>query len=153
MEVSYDMFTAAFLAKITEYNFIKLSDANRQTMIDRFMKEACADFSFVCLYDIGNGDDETRTFNFEKDGVDITPNDLHEIVSIVSDGMVYYWLRQYMYAAENLQNNLNTQDFTSYSPSELLYRMTNAYHQCERDFVNRIREYSFRHGDLTDLHI
>ena len=33
MIVSYDRFTEAFLAKITEYNFLRLTEQNRQEIL------------------------------------------------------------------------------------------------------------------------
>lgn len=153
MKVSYDVFTAAFLSKITEYDFIHLSEENRQTLVDGYMKRACAKFSEVCEYDIVNGDDEERTFEFVKNNIDITPGELEEIIDIVSTGMLVQWFTQYFYKQENLENVLNTSDFSSYSPAELLYRMTNAFDVCKTDFIAMVREYSYRHGDLTDLHI
>lgn len=149
MTVSYDAFTDAFLSKITEYNFAQLEDDDRQAIVDGYMKRACSKFSEVCLYDIANGDDENRTFEFEN----ATEDETEEIVDIVTDGMVAQWLRQYLYKQENLENMLNTADFSHYSPAELTYRITNAYKMCRKDFISRVREYSFRHGDLTDLHL
>lgn len=153
MTVSYDVFTDAFLAKITEYTFVHLPEGGRQAIVDGYMKRACADFSHICRADITNGDDAERTFTLLIGEDEIGQAELYEIVDIVSEGMVYQWFKQYMYAAENLQNMLNTVDFTSYSPAELLYRMTTAYKQAERNFTNRMREYSYRYGDLTVLHI
>lgn len=152
MIVSYDIFTCAFLAKITEYDFIHLSEENRQALVDGYLKRACAKFSEVCEYDL-TGDDETRTFTFEKNGVSITPNHLEEIIDIVSTGMLVQWFTQYFYKQENLENTLNTTDYSSYSPAELLYRMTNAFDMCKTDFIAAVREYSYRHGDLTCLHM
>lgn len=149
MIVSYDRFTEAFLAKITEYNFLRLTEQNRQELIDGYMKRACSRFNEVCRYDITGGNDELREFDFPG----ITNGELDEILDIVSDGMLEQWFRQHMYKQENLENMLNTSDFTSYSPAELTYRITNAYNMCKRDYTNRIREYSYRHADLTDLHL
>lgn len=149
MTVSYDRFTEAFLAKITEYNFLKLEESDRQAIVDGYMKRAAAKFGEVCKYDILNGDDENREYTF--DGA--TPDRVDEIIDIVTDGMLEQWLRQYLYKQENLENLLNTADFSHYSPAELTYRITNAYNMCKKDFAWRIREYSYRHGDLTDLHI
>ena len=86
-------------------------------------------------------------------GEDVTENELEEVVEIVSEGMVVQWFKRYMYHQENLLNLINTTDFSAYSPAELTYRITNAYKQCKRDFITRMREYSYRHGDLTVLHI
>lgn len=153
MTVSYDDFTAAFLNKITEYTFVHLNMGDREAVVDTYMKSACADFSHICRANITEWDDETRSFELKVGEEDVSSGELYEIIDIVSDGMVYQWFKQYMYAQENLQNMLNTSDFTSYSPSELLYRMTTAYKQAERNFINRMREYSYRYGDLTVLHI
>lgn len=153
MLVSYDNFTGAFLAKVTEYDFIRLPDEGRIALIDGFMKRACAHFSEVCEYDIVHGDDDMRTFNLEKDGVDISTAELDEIIDIVSLGMLVQWFTQQFYNQENLRNALSTSDYHFYSPAELLYRMTNAYEMCKRDFKDAVKEYSYRHGDLTVLHM
>lgn len=152
MIVSYDVFTAAFLAKITEYSFIHLSDENRQELVDGYMKLACAEFSEVCTAGIDVGNDEERYFDLHHQDKDLTSSECDEIIDIVTEGMLVQWFKQYYYKAENLENNLNTIDFTSYSPAELLYRMTTAYNMCKADFIAKIREYSYRHGDLTCLH-
>lgn len=152
MVVTYDVFTTVFLAKLIEYDFIRMREPMRTELVDGYMKRACAKFSEVCEYDIVHGDDEARTFTLEKDGVSITPSELDEIVDIVSLGMLVQWFTQQYYNQENMKNMLNTSDFSHYSPSELLYRMTSAFEMCKRDFEFAVREYSYRHGDLTKLH-
>lgn len=149
MTVLYDRFTEAFLAKITEYELLKLPDGDRQALVDGYMKRACSAFSKICLYDIAHGDDENREFHFDN----ATDDEAEEIIDIVSDGMVVQWLKQHWYKQENLSITMNTADFTHYSPAELTYRITNAYKMARRNFINAMREYSFRHGDLTVLHI
>jgi len=67
--------------------------------------------------------------------------------------MVVQWLKQYVNKQEILENVLNTRDFTTYSPAELLLRVGNAYADARKNFTQMIREYSFNHGDLTDLHL
>lgn len=153
VEVSYDAFTEAFLSKIREYEFCRLPQEDRQHIVDGYMKRACAKFSEVCVYEIGIGDDETRNYTFGREDEEVRDDDVVEIIDIVSDGMVYQWLQQFQYKQENLENMITTADYSRYSPAELTYRITNAYKMCKRDFTNRIREYSYRHGDLTDLHL
>lgn len=149
MTVSYDVFTAAFLNKMTEYRFSGMRVSARQEIVDGFMKRACSRFGSICKYDITGGDDETRTFTLDG----ITNAELDEIADIVSDGMVLQWMKPYVYAGSNFKQNLVTLDHSYHSQAELVNRITSAYSKCERDFVNRLREYSYRHGDLTDLHI
>ena len=144
MSVPYDVFTDAFLSKITEYDFV-----NMRGLIDGYMKRAIASFRKICKYDLSTtGDDIIREFD-----VDIPDEDLDEIADIVSEGMLVQWMKPYTYKQESLESVLNTKDFTTYSPAELLMRIGNAYAAARKDFTNMMREYSYNHGDLTDLHL
>ena len=85
--------------------------------------------------------------------VEVEPEDVDELVGIISEGMVVQWLKPYVNKQELLENILNTRDFTTYSPAELLYRVRDTYEKARREYTNMIREYSYNHGDLTNLHI
>lgn len=146
MSISYNLFTGAFLGKVTEYDFIRLDDYNRNSIVDGYMKRACAQFNKICKYDLMAYDDTLREFT-----IDIPDDEIDEIVDIVSEGMLVQWMKPYFYRADNLENVLNTADFSAYSPAELLYRITSAYKMAKRDFTNMMREYSYNHGDLSDL--
>lgn len=165
MDIPYDVFTGAFLGKVTEYDFLRLEDYDRNNTVDGYMKRAIAAFRHVCKYDFTTtGDDNVREFSIKIDRDDPTgelqrkldeelSEDLDEIVDIVTEGMLVQWMKPYFFRADNLENVLNTADFSAYSPAELLYRITNAYHEVKRDFANRIKEYSYDHGDLSGLAI
>ena len=149
MGVSYDIFTGAFLSKVSEFELMQLDDNNRTETVDGYMKRAVSAFRKNCKYDLfTTGDDELRVFSVDIDG-----DDLDEIVDIISEGMVVQWLKPYVYQQELLQNALNTRDFTQYSPAELLLRAGNAYAKAQHDYTQMIREYSYNHGDLGDLHL
>ena len=149
MTVSYDTFVSDFLQKITEYNFLRFDNELREKIVDGYMKHAIQQFSVVCKNVIIGLDDVQRTVEFEGS----TETDRDEIVDIITEGMLVQWMKPYMYKQENLENMLNSTDFSSYSPAELLKRVHGVYDMCKKDFTNRIRNYSFDHGDLTDLHI
>lgn len=147
--VPYDLFTGAFLSKITEYEFSGMADFERTTTVDGYMKRAIAAFKSICKYDLTTtADDNVREFN-----VEIEDEDLDEIVDIVSEGMLVQWMKPYVYHQDSLENILNTKDFSTYSPAELLLRIGNAHAAAKKDFTNMMREYSYNHGDLTDLHL
>ena len=149
MSIPYDLFTDAFLSKITEYKFLKLDDENRTAIVDGYMKRAISSFKKVCVYDLAaTGDDISREYK-----VNIPQEDIDEIADIVSEGMLVQWLKPYTYQQELLENVLNTKDYTTYSPAELLLRVGNAYKQVQKDYTQMIREYSYNHGDLTTLHL
>jgi len=146
MGVPYDYFTKAFLHKVTEHGFMRLKQYERDDIVNGYFTRACAQFNKICKYDLLDTDEMVREIK-----TDIPDEDIDEIIDIVSEGMLVQWFKQYMYKAENFENLLNTADFTSYSPAELLYRITNAYDSAKRDFINMMREYSYNHGDLSDL--
>ena len=147
--VPYDLFTGAFLSKITEYEFSGMTDFERTTTVDGYMKRAIAAFKSICKYDLTTtADDNVREFT-----VEIEDEDLDEIVDIVSEGMLVQWMKPYVYHQDSLENILNTKDFSTYSPAELLLRIGNAHAATKKDFTNMMREYSYNHGDLTDLHL
>jgi len=149
MSLSYDVFTGAFLSKINEYDFLEMQLSDRQDIVDGYMKRAVSAFKKNCMYDLtSSADDTNRVFN-----VNISANDVDELVDIISEGMLVQWMKPFVYRQENLENVLNTRDFTAYSPAELLLRISNAYSAAQKDYTQMIREYSYNHGDLTELHI
>lgn len=148
MGIPYDSFTGAFLAKVTEFELSALADSARQETVDGYMKRAINSFKKICKYDLTASDDTLREFD-----IAIDEDALDEIIDIVSEGMVVQWLKPYVYKQELLENVLNTRDFTTYSPAELLLRVGNAYKTAQKDYTQMIREYSYNNGDLTGLHI
>lgn len=152
MSVSYDLFTEAFLSKITEFELARLAEIDNVAAVDAvdgFLKRSISSFRKNCKYDLSStGDQTTRTFD-----VEILDEDVDEIVEIISEGMVVQWLKQYLYKQEILENALNTRDFSTYSPGELLKRVGDAYEKAQRDYKQMIREYSYNHGNLGKLHL
>lgn len=149
MSIPYDIFIGAFLNKISEYELLQLEDNTRTEVVDVYLRRAVTAFKKNCKYDFfTTRDDDSREFL-----TDIPDEDLDELVDIISEGMLVQWLKPYVYQQELLQNVLNTRDFTQYSPAELLMRVGNAYAKAQKDYTQMIREYSYNHGDLTDLHI
>lgn len=149
MSLSYDVFTAAFLSKISEYDFYDMDDEIRADIVEGFMKRAISEFRKNCKYDLfSTANDEDKEFD-----VDIDDDDLDEIVDIISEGMLIQWMKPFLYNQENLEQQLNTRDFTIYSPAELLMRIGNAHAAAKKNYTNMIREYSYNHGDLRGLHL
>lgn len=148
MSVPYDLFTEAFLGKVTEYDFIHLDEYDRNNMVDGYMKRACSQFDKICKYDLYDRDDLIRRFN-----MDVPADEIDEILDIVSEGMLVQWMKPYVYKQDNLVLLLNTKDFTNYSPAELFRQVSSSYASANKRFVGMMREYSYNHGDLTELHL
>lgn len=148
MSISYDAITKAFLSKITEFEFLKIPEEDRTITVDGYMKRAVTAFKNICQYDLTAYDDTLREFTDNFDEMDVD-----ELLDIISEGMLVQWLKPYAYNQELLENNLNTADFTTYSSAELLLRVGNAYAKAQKDYTQMIREYSYNHGDLSELHL
>ena len=147
MTISYDDIADAFLSKITEYELFELDDISRYQIVDGYMKRAIPKFSEVCAYDLTCDDEEGKLV------ADFESQDVDEILDIISEGMVTQWLKPYVYKQELLENLISTRDYSQYSPAELLLRVGNAYKQACNDYTQMVRDYSYEHGDLTDLHL
>ena len=149
MSISYDYIVDAFLNKISEFDLAELAEDCREDVVKGYMKRAITHFGKNCKYDLISTQDDVM----RKIDADIDDDDIDELVEIISEGMVVQWLKPYVYKQENLENAMSTRDYSMYSPAELLMRVGNAYKQANRDYTQMIREYSYNHGDLTDLHI
>lgn len=148
MGVSYDRFKDAFLGKIHSFDLFRIDNEEvRDEMVADYLRFACSQFNKICKYDLQLSDEDGEVTT------DIKSADVDEIVDIVSEGMVVQWMKPYVNRQELLENLLNTRDFTTYSPGELLYRIGGAYKNAEWNFIRRMREYSYDHGDLTVLHL
>lgn len=149
MGISYDMFSGAFLAKITEYDFINIAEENRTAIIDGYLKRALVAFKKNCRYDLlSNMDDDAREI-----GIEVKDEDVDELVDIISEGMVVQWLKPYVHHQENLENALSTRDFSVFSPAELLNRIVGTYKEANKIYTQMIREYSYNHGNIKDFHL
>lgn len=149
MSLAYDIFEGAFLSKITEFEFIRIPEENREKILDGYLHRAVSAFRKNCKYDIwAHADDNVREFDCE-----IAQDDIDELVEIISEGMLVQWLKPYVYRQELLENALNTRDYSTYSPANLLAQVGSAYAKAQKDYIQMIREYSYNHGDLTDLHL
>lgn len=148
MNISYDTITNSFLSKITEFELLKMPDEVRTNIVDGYMKRVIPEFQKVCEYDLTEYDDESRVFTDDFD-----EKDVDEIVNIISEGMLVEWLKPYLYRQELLENAMNTKDFSTYSPAELLLRVGNAYKQAQANYTQMLREYSYNHNNLSELHL
>lgn len=149
MNLSYDAFTGAFLDKVSEYKFGRIGQFERMSIVDGYMKRAISAFKKICKYDLTTtADDIIREFV-----VDVDKADIDELTDIISEGMVVQWLKPYTYSQDNLELGINTRDFTRTSAAELLMRINNVYSNANKTFTQMMREYSYNHGDLTDLHL
>lgn len=141
----YKAFIDTFLDKISDYKLLNYEDYLVDELAVGYMKRVCTKFDKICKADLSQQDD--NEYAFLSDEID------DEIIDIVTDGMVVEWLRQYVNNSDNLENILNTKDFTMYSSKNLLAEIKSLYQDEQKAFTNSMREYSYNHGDLSNLHL
>ena len=141
----YKAFIDTFLDKISDYKLLNYEDYLVDELAVGYMKRVCTKFDKICQADLSQQDD--NEYAFLSDEID------DEIIDIVTDGMVVEWLRQYVNNSDNLENILNTKDFTMYSSKNLLAEIKSLYQDEQKAFTNSMQEYSYNHGDLSNLHL
>ena len=141
----YKAFIDTFLDKISDYKLLNYEDYLVDELAVGYMKRVCTKFDKICQADLSQQDD--NEYAFLSDEID------DEIIDIVTDGMVVEWLRQHVNNSDNLENILNTKDFTMYSSKNLLAEIKSLYQDEQKAFTNSMREYSYNPGDLSNLHL
>ena len=145
----YSVFIDAFLEKTIDFNFLSLDDNFKTEMVIGYLNRACSEFDKVCKYDLSKRDNSTQTFE-----ATIDPASDQDVINIISEGMIIQWLKPYFYRNENLENALNTKDYSlSSSVQNMSKAIKDIYNNSQKDFVNMMREYSYQHADLTQLNM
>lgn len=149
--LSYDVFTVAFLRKISGLSisdFLDTPEQDRERVIDGYMKSALAAFRKNCRVDLySTADDEARMFY-----VELPPWEADEIADVVSEGMVALYAQSILYNRELMENVLGTKDFSFFSPAQLLQRVGEVYERARGDFKQKICDYSYNHMNLRKFH-
>ena len=147
MTITNEEIVGAFLGKITEFDLLRLDGNAREEVVDGFLRRTVSELTSRL---------RIRNPEFTQDGLvfqGISQSSEDELVNMISEGMIVQWLKPYAYRQENLENVINTRDFTTYSPSELLKQVSNVHNQARKNYTQMLLEYSYAHGDLTRLHL
>lgn len=127
-----------FLNRITDYDLLQFEYEDREEILHKFMCKACTKFNNICVVDLNDRDDEDSAFNIT------VPDDA---IDIISTGMIVEWLKPKYYFNENLKNVLNTKDYSTFSPANLLSQIRELYKDTNREFKDMIIQYSYDHAD------
>lgn len=74
-----------------------------------------------------------------------------EVIDILSEWMIVYWLKPYVNNADHLRNELITKDFSVFSPADLLDRIGVHYDRAYRQAKSLTNEYSFTVSPIGEL--
>lgn len=144
MATSYSEIHARAISKISDYDILKFDVSTREMMLNEYLLSAQIEFQRMCKIDLSDRDDTLAQYNE-------TLTD--EIIEILATGEAYYWLMPKVLNSENLYNVLNTKDFTTYSPANLLKELQNLRDVLWKDFKRKMFEYTYRSADIAGLKV
>ena len=141
MNTTYDDVIESFLGKITEYDWYKYTDAEKDEIIEQYMISACSKWRNSGL-DLKDRNNDTRTFNSQL-------SDEH--IDIIITGMVVEWLKPKLYNSDKLKAFLNTKDFNLTSPQGILSQIREVYNGARIEFKVMKSEFSFNNGNVNEV--
>lgn len=139
---SYVTIFELFKDKITDYDFAAYSGELQDALLLGYLTSACDKFGDICESDLSDRDDATGSFNCEL---------TQEEMGILAEIMVLEWLLPTLNDIDNLHNRINTKEFTSISPANMLLAIKDVYESTRKHVMSRMSRYSYMHGDLEGL--
>jgi len=127
------------MSKITEPEFLDMLTEEREEMLYEYMQSACADFNRLCKQDLTDVDDELQQFN-----ADLDPT----VIEVLAYGICYYWLEPIVLNSDNFRLFLNTKDFNTASPANLLSKAQDIRDYNLKLFYHKMRAYSYHNNSL-----
>ena len=132
----------SFLNKVTDVDLVEMESEDQELFLYGLMIQSCAKFNDICLIDLTDINNTSDQFNSTLTG---------EIINIISTGMIVEWLKPQYYFNDNLKNSLNTKDYSTFSPANLLKEIRETYFTTKKEFEGMINNYSYINGNLEDL--
>jgi hypothetical protein len=137
MATSFEDIYMNFLMKITDYNYLELSEEEVEDDLYKYLKSASVNFR-QCQHDLlENMDVNAKTFTVDLNYYEI------EILSIL---MVIEYLTPHIVATENLKQLIGNREFKFYSQANLLSELTKLRRMLRLEATQLISEYTYARG-------
>ena len=120
----------SFLSKITDYDYLKLSEEDLNEELAMKLKSAIAKFIIADDIEIN---EITETFNRELSYLEI---------AILAYGMVLSWVERLVNNVETMKQRLSSKDFSVYSQAKHLAELNEVRIRANREFNYWINRYS-----------
>lgn len=138
----YSQIYDEFKDKISDYNLPLYEENIQNQILFSLLKKACSRFRRICK----------NKLNFDEMSVLMEQFDCeltHEEIDIITTWMVYFWITPYVNNSDNLQNVLNTKDFTQFSPTNLTKTLKEIQKESLIEARSLQSEYSIIYGDMV----
>lgn len=140
MATAYTKIYESFLDKVEDYDLADMVEEDAEQLMLGWLKQAVVKFGESCKKDLHEVDGDSFVGDLDENEIDI-----------LSEGMIEAWLKPRRNNLELLKNGLNTKDFTTFSPANLLDKVNDTYLQAHANYLSRIKEYSYIQNDVGDL--
>lgn len=131
--------------KFTDDTFLNTETEIKESVLRKYLISAAMDFQHCCSnYDLTKYDLELEEFEEELSD---------EVIEILTLGIAYYWYKARTFDTKLLKNLIHKSDYTSYSPANLLTSMRNLMEITQQEYVGKMRDYSYRYGDMKNLKV
>lgn len=138
---SYSILYDSVLSKVKDYDFLSLTEAEVYDIMFDYIRPAIVRFR-SCKQDLKSRDDLCGYFNFE-----LTDDE----IEILSDFMVVTYLdANYIRVPSAMKQQLSSKDFNTFSPAELLGKVTSVRNKYMQEAKQTMVDYSYRDSKLFD---
>lgn len=144
MATSYDTIFNAALSRITDDDLLQLAERDIQDVMLGYLKAAQADFLHLCEFDLSQYDDDAMEYAEDLDD---------EVIEILALGVAAYWCSAKALNAKLFRNVLNTKDYTFFSPATLMTSLRTLRDSLQREYQQKIINYTYMHGDIAGLKV
>lgn len=141
MITSYQEIYGIFINKITDFNFINLSEEDIESLCLKYLISSTAKFS-KCKKDLTARDDETQTFFVKLDGIE---------KEILATMMIVEWLTPQVYNIMNLKQFLGDQEYKHYSQANHLEKLMLLRETAIEEGDQLMTAYTYTKEDLQEL--
>jgi hypothetical protein len=163
MATTYSYIYEEFLDKITDPDLLLLAEDDQEAMKRAWLEYAvkkCAmyvqpKFDLSKRTTVEVVDDETPLYDDEEpivEEVEAFEEDLDDgVIVMLTEYMAEAWLKPYMNNADLLRLHMNTKDFNTTSPANLVEKIGARYDEARRRARSLRNEYTFTINSVTNL--
>ena len=127
--------------RFRDYEFLHLTEYDRELILENHLKSAEADFVDICRYDLTKINDDLKEYEEDLD---------NETIDVLAAGVAYYWMSSKVLSEELFQNNLSLKEYTIHSPANLLRELTVLRKDLRKEFNRKMIRYSYTGSKLNE---
>jgi hypothetical protein len=142
MATSYDKIYGAFLRKVSDYSFLKMSNDDLNDQFNGWLHSAIPKFGKQCYQDLSNRDEVLNQFNVDLNDIEV------EILGVL---MTIEWLTPALNDTKVLSQVLTDGDFKIYSQAQHLDKLITLHDKWRKEVNYLISKYTWDNGDLGGL--